>query len=95
MGHAQAVIRKIYAVDVWEPLFPSWKTQGMEKKNRRQDQMTENEAIEELKSNCNELGKAIPCDTGLGMAVNEAYGMAIKSLECRSSPADCQHTVYR
>lgn len=43
--------------------------------------MTENEAIEELKSNCNELGKAIPCDTGLGMAVNEAYGMAIKSLE--------------
>lgn len=25
--------------------------------------MTENEAIEELKYDCNELGKAIPCDT--------------------------------
>ena len=25
--------------------------------------MTESEAIEELKYDCNELGKAIPCDT--------------------------------
>jgi hypothetical protein len=29
--------------------------------------MTENEAIEELKYDCNELGKAIPCDTSWGM----------------------------
>ena len=28
--------------------------------------MTENEAIEELKYDCNELGKAIPCDTSWG-----------------------------
>lgn len=28
--------------------------------------MTESEAIEELKYDCNELGKAIPCDTSWG-----------------------------
>ena len=29
--------------------------------------MTENEAIEELKYDYNELGKAIPCDTSWGI----------------------------
>lgn len=43
--------------------------------------MTENEAVEELKYDCNELGKAIPCDTNWGMAINEAYKMAISALE--------------
>ena len=28
--------------------------------------MTENEAIEELKYDCNEIGEAIPCDTSWG-----------------------------
>lgn len=43
--------------------------------------MTENEAIEELKYDCNELGKAIPCDTSWGVAIESAYDMAIKALE--------------
>ena len=43
--------------------------------------MTENEAIEELKSDCNELGKAIPCDTSWGKSFENAYAMAIKALE--------------
>lgn len=43
--------------------------------------MTENEAIKELKEDFNELGKAIPCDTGWGIAINEAYSMAIQALE--------------
>ena len=30
------------------------------------ENMTESEAIEELKYDCNELGKAIPCDTSWG-----------------------------
>ena len=43
--------------------------------------MTEIEAIEELKDDCNELGKAIPYDTGWGMAIESAYAMAINALE--------------
>lgn len=43
--------------------------------------MTESEAIEELKYDCNELGKAIPCDTSWGYSFENAYGMAIKALE--------------
>lgn len=43
--------------------------------------MTENEAIEELKYDCNELGKAIPCDTSWGESFENAYAMAIKALE--------------
>ena len=43
--------------------------------------MTEQEAIEELKYDYNELGKSIPCDTGWGMAIDEAYKMAIVALE--------------
>lgn len=43
--------------------------------------MTENEAIEELKYDCNELGKAIPCDTSLGKSFENAYAMAINALE--------------
>lgn len=43
--------------------------------------MTNLEAIEELKYDCNELGKAIPCDTGWGIAIGSAYDMAIKALE--------------
>ncbi len=39
------------------------------------------EAIEELKYDCNELGKAIPCDTGWGQMMNTAYGMAVAALE--------------
>lgn len=43
--------------------------------------MTENEAIEELKYDCNELGKAIPCDTSWGESFENAYAMAIKALK--------------
>lgn len=43
--------------------------------------MTENEAIEELKYDCNELGKAIPCDTSWGNLLKNAYAMAINALE--------------
>ena len=43
--------------------------------------MTENEAIEELKYDCNELGKSIPCDTSWGNSFENAYAMAIKALE--------------
>lgn len=43
--------------------------------------MTENEAIKELKEDFIELGKAVPCDTGWGNAINEAYSMAIHALE--------------
>lgn len=34
--------------------------------------MTESEAIEELKYDCNELGKAIPCDTSWGCSAIQA-----------------------
>lgn len=43
--------------------------------------MTESEVIEELKYDCNELGKAIPCDTSWGKSFENAYAMAIKALE--------------
>lgn len=43
--------------------------------------MTENEAIEELKYDCNEIGKAIPCDTSWGKSFENAYAMAINALE--------------
>lgn len=43
--------------------------------------MKESEAIKELKYDCNELGKAIPCDTSWGCSFENAYGMAIKALE--------------
>lgn len=43
--------------------------------------MTENEAIEELKYDCNEIGKAIPCDTSWGQSFENAYTMAINALE--------------
>lgn len=45
------------------------------------NKMTEQEAIEELKYDCNQLGKAVPCDTSWGQAINTAYGMAIWALE--------------
>ena len=43
--------------------------------------MTESEAIEELKYYCNELGKAIPCDTSWASSFENAYRMAIQALE--------------
>ena len=43
--------------------------------------MSESEAIEELKYDYNELGKAIPCDTLCGCCFENAYGMAIQALE--------------
>lgn len=43
--------------------------------------MTENEVIEELKYDCNEIGKAIPCDTSWGESFENAYAMAINALE--------------
>lgn len=43
--------------------------------------MTEREAIEELKYDCNELGKAIPCDTSWGSSFESAYRMAVQALE--------------
>lgn len=45
--------------------------------------MTEQEAIEELKYDCEQLGKSVPCDTNWGQAINTAYGMAIFTLEKR------------
>lgn len=43
--------------------------------------MTENEAIEELKYDCNEIGKAIPCDTSWGESFENAYAITINALE--------------
>lgn len=43
--------------------------------------MNNQQAIEELRHDCNELGKSIPYDTGWGVTFNEAYGMAISALE--------------
>lgn len=43
--------------------------------------MTEQETIEELKYDYNKLGKSIPCDTGWGVSIDEAYSMAISALE--------------
>ena len=43
--------------------------------------MTENEAIEELKYDCNEIGKAIPCDTSWVKSFENAYAMAINALK--------------
>lgn len=48
--------------------------------------MTYSEAIEELKYDCNELGKAIPCDTSWGCSFENAYEMAISALE-RQNPS--------
>lgn len=70
--------------------------------------MTENEAIEELKYDCNEIGKAIPCDTSWGESFENAYAMAINALkevqqyraigtpeECRKSLEICKAMVER
>ena len=47
-------------------------------KNREvRDNMTEIEAIEELKYDCNKLGKAIPCDTSWGSSFENAYEMLL------------------
>lgn len=43
--------------------------------------MTKQEAIEELKYDCGQLEKSVPCDTSWGQAINTAYGMAISALE--------------
>lgn len=43
--------------------------------------MTVQEAIEELKYDCEQLGKSVPCDTSCGTSMNEAYKMAISALE--------------
>ena len=59
--------------------------------------MTEREAIEELKYDCNELGKAIPCDTSWGSSFENAYRMAMQALEKTAKKprkmAYIQHTV--
>lgn len=63
--------------------------------------MTEIEAIEELKYDCNELGKAIPCDTSWGCSFENAYGVAIKALEevqqyrVIGTPEECQKAVEK
>ena len=70
--------------------------------------MPENEAIEELKYDCNEIGKAIPCDTSWGKSFENAYAMAINALEevqqyrtigtpeeCRKSLEICKAMVER
>lgn len=48
-------------------------------------------AIEELKYDCNELGKAIPCDTSWGCSFENAYGMAIQALKKQipKRPIEC------
>ena len=61
--------------------------------------MTENEAIEELKYDCNEIGKAIPCDTSWGESFENAYAMAINALEevqqyrAIGTPEECRKSV--
>lgn len=63
--------------------------------------MTENEAIEELKYDCNELGKAIPCDTSWGKSFENAYAMAINALEeieqyrAIGTPEECQAAMEK
>lgn len=63
--------------------------------------MTENEVIEELKYDCNELGKAIPCDTSWGKSFENAYAMAIKALEevqqyrAIGTPEECRAAVEK
>ena len=63
--------------------------------------MTENEAIEELKYDCNELGKSIPCDTSWGKSFENAYAMAIKALEevqqyrAIGTPEECRAAVEK
>ncbi len=63
--------------------------------------MTENEAIKELKYDCNELGKAIPCDTSWGKSFENAYAMAIKALEevqqyrAIGTPEECRAAVEK
>lgn len=39
--------------------------------------MTESEAIEELKYDCNELGKAIPCDTSWGCSFENTFSAGL------------------
>ena len=58
--------------------------------------MTESEDIEELKYDCNELGKAIPCDTSWGCSFENAYGIAIKALEKQipKKPRFYAHNYY-
>lgn len=63
--------------------------------------MTENEAIEELKYDCNEIGKAIPCDTSWGKSFENAYAMAINALEevqqyrAIGTPEECREAVEK
>lgn len=57
--------------------------------------MTESEAIEEIKYDCNELGKAIPCDTSWGCSFENAYGIAIKALEKRIPKKPRKTDSYR
>lgn len=63
--------------------------------------MTENEAIEELKYDCNEIGKAIPCDTSWGESFENAYAMAINTLEevqqyrTIGTPEECRAAVEK
>lgn len=45
--------------------------------------MTESEAIEELKYDCNELGKAIPCDTSWGVLLKMLMEWQYKHLKSR------------
>lgn len=56
-------------------------THGKDHRKKGRMGMTNQEAIEELKYDCEQMGKAIPCDTGWGMAINEAYSMAVAALE--------------
>ena len=56
--------------------------------------MKESEAIKELKYDCNELGKAIPCDTSWGCSFENAYGMAIKALEKQMPKKPIRHTAW-
>lgn len=57
--------------------------------------MTESEAIEELKYDCNELGKAIPCDTSWGSSFENAYRMAIQALEKQIPKKPRKTDLYR
>jgi len=63
--------------------------------------MTENEAIEELKYDCNEIGKAIPCDTSWGESFENAYAMAINALKeiqqyrAIGTPEECRLAVEK
>ena len=83
MNEGETLYSTDHVVTAWMPLPEPYQGSEPHKQTNadRIRNMTENEAIEELKYDCNEIGKAIPCDTSWGESFENAYAMAIKALE--------------